>query len=192
MQRRNLRFPCTGAIAVALLSQAFQPPAAAQDRKAEPAKPASARRTPQATAGASSAQPTATVPRAIPAPTVVLKDGQVPGIEFDTPKFVFGRVMAGTVVTHDFWFTNTGNGPLEILAVRPSCGCTTSGEHDRIIEPGASARIPIVVATKKLAGKLTKTVTVHTNIPSPYSAATLQIQGEIWQPVEVSPRSAVF
>ena len=54
-----------------------------------------------------------------PKPTVVLKPGEVPKIEFDTPTYDFGRVKAGQTITHDFWFTNTGTGPLEILQVRP-------------------------------------------------------------------------
>jgi len=48
-----------------------------------------------------------------------LKPGEVPAIQFDTPTYDFGRIRAGTDVRHDFWFTNTGTGPLEILAVKP-------------------------------------------------------------------------
>lgn len=55
----------------------------------------------------------------VPDPTVVLKPGEVPGIQFDTPTYDFGRIKAGPEVSHDFWFTNTGTGPLEILKVRP-------------------------------------------------------------------------
>ncbi len=62
------------------------------------------------------ARPGATVP----APTVVLKPGEVPAIRFDTPIYDFGLVRAGPDIIHDFWFTNTGTGPLEILSVKPS------------------------------------------------------------------------
>jgi hypothetical protein len=57
--------------------------------------------------------------RAVPQPTVVLKPGEVPAIKFDVPVYDFGRVRAGEDVIHDFWFTNTGTGPLEILTVKP-------------------------------------------------------------------------
>ena len=53
-------------------------------------------------------------------PTVQLKPGEVPGIVFDTPEYNFGRIPAGQDIAHDFWFTNTGNGPLEILKAQPS------------------------------------------------------------------------
>ncbi len=55
----------------------------------------------------------------IPEPTVTLKPGEVPKIEFDTPTYNFGRIRAGADIIHDFWFTNNGTGPLEILAVKP-------------------------------------------------------------------------
>ena len=56
---------------------------------------------------------------ATPTPTVTLKPGEIPKIQFDTPIYDFGRVKAGGDVEHDYWFTNSGNGTLEILAVKP-------------------------------------------------------------------------
>jgi hypothetical protein len=55
----------------------------------------------------------------VPKATVVLKPGEVPAIKFDTPDYDFGRVQSGPDIIHDFWFTNTGTGPLEILKVKP-------------------------------------------------------------------------
>lgn len=128
----------------------------------------------------------------IPEPTVQLKPGEVPAVRFDTPDYDFGRVLAGSKVKHDYWFTNDGSGPLEILAVRPSCGCTASGEFDKIVQPGESGRIPIEVDTAKFNGSVTKSVTVHTNIPAPNNTVGLQIKGTVWNMVEVEPRAATF
>ncbi|MEK6643993.1 MAG: DUF1573 domain-containing protein [Planctomycetota bacterium] len=57
-----------------------------------------------------------------PAPqgTVQLKPGEIPKIEFDTPTYDFGKMRTGKDVEHDFWFHNSGNGPLEIIQVKPS------------------------------------------------------------------------
>ncbi len=66
--------------------------------------------------------PTVTKPKStgqVPAPTVELKPGEMPGIKFDLTTYDFGRIRAGGDVIHDFWFSNTGNGPLEILRVKP-------------------------------------------------------------------------
>lgn len=59
-------------------------------------------------------------PNSVPKPTVKLKPGEVPNIEFDMPTYNAGRIRAGADLYHDFWFTNTGTGPLEILRVKPS------------------------------------------------------------------------
>jgi len=128
----------------------------------------------------------------IPEPTVKLEPGQTPAIKFDTPIYDFGKVKGGTDVVHDFFFTNVGNGPLEILKVKPGCGCTKAGEHDRVVQPGATGKIPIRMNTKKGAGKVTKPVTVYTNIPGTQSQVRLQITGELWQPFDTSPRNAAF
>ncbi len=66
------------------------------------------------------AKPAAHPRQAVPKPTVVLKPGEMPGIKFDTMIYDFGRIRAGSDVIHEYWFTNTGNGPLEILSVKPS------------------------------------------------------------------------
>ncbi len=70
--------------------------------------------------GAAPAAPPVKPGAAVPQPTVQLKPGEMPGIKFDTPTYDFGRIPAGQEVLHDFWFTNTGNGPLEIISARPS------------------------------------------------------------------------
>lgn len=80
---------------------------AGQDKGAAAARPAQAK-------------PVQPAGQQVPKPTVVLKPGEKPGIKFDTLVYDFGRIRAGSDVVHDYWFTNTGNGPLEILQVKPS------------------------------------------------------------------------
>lgn len=138
------------------------------------------------------AKPAPTRTSDIPAPTVTLKPGEVPAIKFDTPVYDFGRVRAGQDITHDFWFTNNGTGPLELLRVRPSCGCTQAGAHDKIVQPGQTGKIPIKMSTGHAAGPVNKTVMVNTNVTGEGSSVTLQIKGEVWQPVQATPSSASF
>ena len=47
------------------------------------------------------------------------KPGEIPAIVFGEPVYDFGRVRSGEKITHEFVFNNTGNGPLEILRVKP-------------------------------------------------------------------------
>lgn len=55
----------------------------------------------------------------VPEPTVKLKPGEAPAIKFDMMTYDFGRIRAGDDVIHDYYFSNTGTGPLEILRVKP-------------------------------------------------------------------------
>jgi hypothetical protein len=124
-------------------------------------------------------------------PTVQLKPGEAPLIEFDGTVFDAGRVRSGVQIEHDFWFTNKGTGPLEILEVRPGCGCTKAGEHDRIVQPGETGKIPIRVATVNTNGALNKSVTVTTNSPS-RSQVVLQVKADLWQAIAVVPNDVLF
>jgi hypothetical protein len=136
--------------------------------------------------------PTTVRPPDVPAPTVVNKPGEIPKVKFETPIYDFGKIRAGEDIRKDFVFTNTGNGKLEILKVRPSCGCTTAGDHDKIVDPGKTGKIPIKVGTTNFSGPITKTVTVSTNCDGADSSITLQIKGEVWQVVQVTPNNASF
>jgi len=127
-----------------------------------------------------------------PKPTVVLKPGEEPKVEFDTPIYDIGRIRAGQDIVHDFWFHNNGTGPLEIVQVRPSCGCTTTGSYDRIVEPGQSGKIPIRVTTGQASGPISKTITISTNAPGPGSQVVLQVKGELWLPIQATPNMASF
>jgi len=127
-----------------------------------------------------------------PQPTVVLQPGEAPQIEFDTPVYDFGKIRAGIDVLHDFWFTNTGTGPLEILAVRPSCGCTQAGSYDHIVQPGQSGKIPLKVNPGNMTGPVAKNITIMTNASGPGATVTLTMKGELWQIVQVTPQNAYF
>lgn len=126
------------------------------------------------------------------APTVVLKPGEVPKISFDALAHEFPRVVVGKDVFHTFTYTNTGNGPLEILAIRPGCGCTTAGTYDRVVVPGGKGSLPIKVNTDKFSGHISKTITILTNCPQPDAAITLIMKGEVWEPVTFMPKTVGF
>lgn len=152
-----------------------------------------------ATSAALAGDPPPSVPRSgpipgkpEPIPTVQLKPGELPQIKFDEPIFDFGRVPSGKDVLHDYWFTNTGTGPLEILLIKPSCGCTTTGDFDRVVQPGRKGRIPIKVATNHASGTLMKMVTVMTNVAPPGNSTLLSIRGEIWKAVQANPAALYF
>lgn len=135
--------------------------------------------------------PRRTSREAAPTPTVTLAPGEAPIATFDTPVHDFGRTRAGTEVKYDYTFRNTGTGPLEILKVKPGCGCTTAGEHTRIVQPDEEGVIPIKLRPGDHAGPVDKRITVTTNSPIK-EIVTLEIKGTVWSPIQVTPRSAAF
>lgn len=128
-----------------------------------------------------------------PKPTAKAASGSGPRIQFATPVFDFAKATPGQSVKYSFIFTNTGNQPLEISAVRPGCGCTTAGKWTRRVEAGRTGAIPLQldVADTWPSGPIAKTVTVDCNDPSqPW--VVLQIQGTVWKPIDVAPMLAAF
>ena len=112
-------------------------------------------------------------------------------IEFDSVTFDFGKVDSGTVIKHDFIFTNTGTATLEIKDVHPACGCTLVGTWDKSVESGKTGRIPLQFNSTNYGGEVTKWAYVTCN-DCTNSNLALKIKGFIWRPFELSPPFAVF
>lgn len=110
-----------------------------------------------------------------------------PVIEFDTKEFQCGTVMEGKVDRLDAVFVvkNSGDEPLILSSVRPSCGCTIV-KYDSIIQPGATIKISSTVKIRGYrAGHLAKAITVTSNAPND-SIARLTIKATIQAAIDVS------
>lgn len=118
-------------------------------------------------------------------------EAPAPRIHFAAPIHDFGRVVVGTVLRHDFYFTNTGTAPLEISNVHASCGCTTAGEWSRRVEPGQFGVLPVQLNTAGFQGMVIKTVTLTCNDPRQPNV-TLQLRANLWMPIEMNPRYATL
>lgn len=57
---------------------------------------------------------------------------------------------------------NTGNQPLRVFEVKPSCGCTTAPLDKDILNPGETAKIDIKLDLKGNVGAITKDVNIMT------------------------------
>jgi hypothetical protein len=83
-------------------------------------------------------------------------------LEFDELVHDFGTIQEGEdSVTHAFKFTNTGDKPLIITKVQPSCGCTTSGWTKEPVKPGETGEVLATYRTS--SGSFDKSLTVTTN-----------------------------
>lgn len=114
----------------------------------------------------------------IPLFTQTLPGQQARQIQFREEIFDFGNVNEekGPVV-HEFIFTNTGNRPLKILNVQPSCGCTTPSWTKETVPPGKTGSIQASFDPKGRPGFFNKSLTVTTDLEP--SAVILQIKGQV-------------
>jgi len=79
-------------------------------------------------------------PTAKPKPKVTKK---FPVITFDSLVHRLPDITEGDVIHHDMHFTNTGEAPLSIMFVKPSCGCTQPSFPFLDIAPGEKGVIGV-------------------------------------------------
>lgn len=84
-------------------------------------------------------------------------------MEFNQPKFKYGEVEEGTIVTHDFEFTNTGKAPLIISNAKSTCGCTVPEWPKEPIAVGEKGVINVRFDTKGKKKYNTKPVFITAN-----------------------------
>ena len=100
-----------------------------------------------------------------------------------------GTVPKGEVIEHDFIVKNTGASDLQVLSVKPACGCTTPG-FDKIIPPGGQGKITLKVDTAKFKGQISKSAAVTTNDPSQPNLR-LVVNADVTTFIDVLPRDVV-
>lgn len=91
-----------------------------------------------------------------------LAAGEAPTLTLVEPVKDFGTVAKGDKLDWAFQIKNTGTADLQILAVRPTCGCTVA-EYDKVIKPGEVGKVVAHVDTTSLSGPVAKAVTIESN-----------------------------
>ncbi len=66
---------------------------------------------------------------------------------------------------HIFSFKNTGNTDLTINRVRAGCSCTGTLLTKKVLKPGESGEIKVVLHTDRRLGEITKSIYVYSNDP---------------------------
>lgn len=115
----------------------------------------------------------------------------VPEIRFAAPVFDFGKIGAGTVVRHNYFFTNQGTAPLIVTGVHTSCDCTTTGKWSAKVEAGKTGVIPVQFNSTGYGGAIKKWIMVTSNDPA-HPKVELALKGVVSNPVEISPPNVVF
>src|SRR6476660_281482 len=76
----------------------------------------------------------------------------------------FGKIQEGQKLEVAFRFRNTGNKPLVIQRVQPSCGCTVAEQPKEPIAPGAEGQIKASFNSEGRVGTNHKTLYVYANM----------------------------
>ena len=103
--------------------------------------------------------------------------GGEPSVEFPALTHDFGTIDEnGGPVSHEFEFTNTGDGALMIINATASCGCTRPDYPKKPIAAGKKGKIKVTYLPAGRPGEFNKSVTVKTNAKKGRKV-TLKIKG---------------
>ncbi|TDQ77228.1 DUF1573 domain-containing protein [Sphingobacterium yanglingense] len=96
--------------------------------------------------------------------------------KFEKETHDFGTIPFNKPASFEFAFTNTGDAPIIVSEVAPSCGCSVADFSKAPIKPGDSGKIKVTynAATK---GPFTKSFTVKSNTKTPVK--TLTVKGNV-------------
>jgi Protein of unknown function (DUF1573) len=75
----------------------------------------------------------------------------------------FGKIQEGQKLEVAFRFRNSGDKPLVIQKVQPSCGCTVAEQPNAPIAPGAESQIKATFNSEGRTGVNHKTLFVYAN-----------------------------
>jgi len=115
---------------------------------------------------AAAAQQTATPATADPntAPATETKpEGPLPEFKFERTEYDFGQIKEGEKVAYTYKFTNTGQAPLIVQSVQPSCGCTAPDWTKEPIPAGGVGFVKVEFDSNGKQGIQNKVVTVNAN-----------------------------
>ncbi len=95
-------------------------------------------------------------------------------LSFETKTIDYGVVEQHSDGKKHFSLTNTGDAPIVIEKIKPSCGCTVVSKPTEPILPGETVELEVKYATNRL-GQFSKTITITSNAKSKVN--TLRIKG---------------
>lgn len=85
-------------------------------------------------------------------------------VEFKQKIFDFKEVAEGEIVTHSFYFMNTGGHSFVIKNIETGCGCTTVAYTKEPVAPGKEGKIEIAFNSSGRYGKQYKEIRIFANI----------------------------
>ncbi len=91
-----------------------------------------------------------------------IADGSETEVPNTVSRFDFGPCWSGTVVRHEFTFTNAGSSPWLVLGQTSTCSCSVAERLPHDVAPGSQLTVPIVFSLPNAAGTASHgRVTIH-------------------------------
>lgn len=91
------------------------------------------------------------------------KPASGPAMTFGETKHNFGFIRQGEVVSCEFEFTNTGDGPLLISECEVACECTKTEFPKEPVAPKATGKIKVTFDSKSAMDRQEREVIVKSN-----------------------------
>jgi len=102
----------------------------------------------------------------------------IPKIDCDQPMFDFNARDESETVKHVFTLKNSGKAPLEILSVKPDCGCTLATLSTNRLMPDETATVDVSFALHGRRGQQHKRIIIESNDPA-NTLYALYLQGTV-------------
>lgn len=103
-----------------------------------------------------------------------------PKIVFEETIFDFDTLIQNGDGTHNFWFTNQGNAPLNITSAFTSCGCIVPSWPKEPVLPKHKGCIEVKYNTS-IVGHFQKAIIVKSNDPNT-PKSVLRMSGTVIEP----------
>ncbi|MEZ6187089.1 MAG: DUF1573 domain-containing protein [Planctomycetota bacterium] len=121
---------------------------------------------------------------------------QGPRLVLAQREVAFGQVILGQTVELAVGVRNTGDAPLRLKEVEPSCGCTLSEFPREAIAPGGEATLRFVFDSHRRLGPQELTVKIYSNDPHAnelgQGCTILHLRGEVRSLFQLRPAGAFF
>jgi hypothetical protein len=125
------------------------------------------------------------------APVICVAQPPAPRITFEALHHDFGKISADSKVSYRFKVTNTGQAPLNITRLNPSCGCTSTVVGKWTLAPGESTEVEIIFNPAGYRGPVRKSVQVVSDDPAS-TATTLTFEADVVREIMPSTDSVFF
>jgi len=102
-----------------------------------------------------------------------------------------GKVSKGDVIEGVIKFKNSGDVPLELESIKPSCGCTAVTPDKMTYGPGETATIPFTLETKNFSGVIRKNIRLNFK-NGEKKTHIIVVQAKITTDISISPRFINF